>query len=137
MKKNLFHKQICFGVCIIIVSGLSHAEYDVSALQKLFTDKKQRILIDATRSGSASVTDVIKQTEKVKLKGYVTRSEGKSVVWLNNDNTLDSPAVGGVRVQRSSVGKNKKVAVSVEGKTVRLKPGEVWFKESGKIVDNH
>ena len=70
------------------------------------------------------------------VTGYMTRSDGKDVVWVNNKNTLESSKIGDVRVHRSTIGKSKKVTVSVEDKTTRLRPGETWYKETGKIVDS-
>ena len=112
----------------------SQAEYAESELKDLFTTKKQRIKIDAKRFGRPVVASVKPQVKKkiknkkVKVSGYVTRSDGESVVWVNGRSTLKSSIVGDVRVHQSSVGKNKKVTISVDGKTTRLKPGEVWKK---------
>ena len=61
----------------------------------------------------------------------MTRSDGKSVVWVNNKNTLDSSRIGDIKVQQASIGRDKKVAVSVDGKTTRLKPGETWSEDTG------
>jgi hypothetical protein len=113
-----------------------HADYDAADLQKLFTDKKLRARIDATRSGDYTGLDKQKQTSKIKVSGYVKRSNGKSVVWVNNKSTLAGSKIGDVKVHRSSIGKDKKVTISVDNKTTRLRPGETWYKETGKIVDN-
>jgi hypothetical protein len=118
-----------------IYSAVVYADYDASDLKKLFTDKGQRAQIDAARSGKSSGSE-LQQTTRINVSGYVTRSDGKSVVWVNNKNTLDSSRIGDVNVQQSSIGKNKKVTVTVDGKTARLKPGETWSKETGKIVDD-
>jgi len=117
-------------------SAIAQADYEASDLQKLFTDQSQRAQIDAARSGKSTGSEE-QHTKKVNVSGYVTRSEGKSVVWVNNKNTLDSTRIGDVNVQQSSIGKNKKVTVVVDGKTARLKPGETWSKETGKITDDH
>ena len=110
------------------------AEYDAAELGKLFTDREQRSHIDAARSGRGKNTSV-RQTSKVNMNGYLTRSDGKSVVWVNDESTLESSRVGDVRVHSSSIGKNKRVTISVDGKTARLKPGETWHKETGEVVD--
>ena len=110
------------------------AEYDAAELGKLFTDREQRSHIDAARSGRGKNTSV-RQTSKVNMNGYLTRSDGKSVVWVNDESTLESFRVGDVRVHSSSIGKNKRVTISVDGKTARLKPGETWHKETGEVVD--
>jgi hypothetical protein len=119
-----------------VYSAVVYADYDASSLNKLFTDKSQRAQIDAARSGKNSGAEV-QQTTEVKVSGYVTRSDGKGVVWVNNSNTLDSTKVDDVSVQQSTIGNNKKVTVSVDGVTTRLKPGETWSKETGKIKEGY
>jgi hypothetical protein len=129
--------KIYFTIILCLMySAASQADYDASELNKLFTDKSQREEIDAARSGKKTGND-LQQTTKVKVSGYVTRSDGKSVVWVNDKNTLDSSKVGDVKVQQSTVGDNKKVTISVDGKTTRLKPGEIWSKETGKVKEGY
>ena len=129
-------KSITVGLMCLLCSSVLYAEYDADDLQKLFTDKKQRAQIDAARSGNYTGSELQQQTSKVNVSGYMTRSDGKSVVWVNNRNTLESSKIGDVRVQQSNIGKDKKVGVTVDGRHVHLKPGETWNKETGKIVDN-
>ena len=116
-------------VCILSNNAL-FAGYDEIELQKLFTDKQQRRQIDSARSGNYSINES-PQTNKVEVTGYVTRSDGKSVVWVNNKNTMESSRMGDVRIHQSSIGKGKKVTVTVDGNAVRLKPGETWSEDSG------
>lgn len=113
----------------IICCGTSYAEHDVEELNTLFTGKEQRASIDAARSGNASPE--LQKSNKVTIDGYVTRSDGKDVVWVNNRNTLDDSTVGGVKVQQSNIGKNKKVGVTIDGTHVHLKPGETWSEGTG------
>ena len=129
-------KLIISGLFCMVCSNVLYADYDEAYLQKLFTDRKQRALIDAVRSGDQTGSGTRQQTSKIKVSGYVTRSNGKSVVWINNKNTMDSSKIGDVKVHRANIGENKKVTISVDSKTTRLKPGETWYKETGKIVDN-
>lgn len=129
-------KLFLTGMFCVFSSGALHAEYDSSNLKNLFTDKIQRAQIDAARSGRTSGPE-LKQTSQVNVSGYVTRSDGKSVVWLNNKNTLEGSKIGDVRVHQHTIGKDKKVTISVDGKTARLKPGESWSKETGKTTDNY
>ena len=129
-------KRIFVGLLFVLFSGVSSAQYDADELNKLFTDKSQRARIDAARSGNSSGGE-LRQTREVKVSGYVMRSDGKSVVWVNNQNTLESSKLGDVRVHQSNIGKDKKVTLSVEGKSKRLKAGETWHKETGKIVDSN
>lgn len=127
--------KMLFCVLMFMLNPMAQAEYDESELDKLFTDKRQRAEIDAARSGN-NITKGVRQTSKVNVNGYLTRSDGKSVVWVNRENTLESHRIGDVKVHRSSIGNNKKVTISVDGKSARLKPGETWHKETGEIVEN-
>ncbi len=122
------------GLLFIFSHGV-YAEYDAANLKKLFTDKSQRAHIDAVRSGS-SLDGEVRQSSKIKINGYVTRSDGKSVVWVNNKSTLDGSKIDDVNIQQSNIGKNKKITLSVDGKRKQLKPGETWHKETGKVVDS-
>lgn len=127
---------------ILIISGLIsmtcssalYADYDESSLNKLFTDKKQRAQIDAIRAGKSNTADS-QQSNTIRVHGYMTRSNGKSVVWVNNKNTLESSRIGDIKVYQKKIGNNKKVFLSTDGKSAQLKPGETWHKETGEIVD--
>ena len=129
-------RMMITSLLCLMYSSVSLAGYDASDLQQLFTDKKQRSQIDAARSGNVTAAE-LPQTSQVKMSGYMTRSNGKSVVWLNNTNTLQSSKMGDVRVQGATVGKNKKVTLTVGGNHKRLKPGEVWHKDTGKVIENY
>ena len=119
----------------VFFSEVTLAAYDSAKLDTLFTDKNQRAQIDASRSGRTT-DKAAPQINKVKIDGYVTRSDGKNVVWLNDQNTLKSSKVNNIKVRPSSI-KNNKVTISIDGDTAKLKPGEAWYKETGKIVDEH
>jgi hypothetical protein len=128
--------KLAIGMLLLVTSSVDASGYDDSQLLNLFTDRQQRSQIDALRSGSVS-DEGIRETNKVNLNGYMRRSDGKSVVWVNDGNTIEGTRVDDLRVHSSSVGRDNKVTISVDGKTARLKPGETWIKETGKIVDNH
>jgi len=129
-------KLFLMALFCLSYSVMAHADYDASDLKKLFTDLSQRAQIDAARSGKSAGSER-QQTTKVNVSGYVTRSDGKSVVWVNNKNTLDNSRIGDINVQQSSIGKNKKVTINVDGKTARLKPGESWSSDTGKTTDTY
>jgi len=130
MQVKSLQVKLVTGVFFILCSCVAHATYDAADLKKLFTDKGQRARIDAERSGSYS-GEQEQHTREVKISGYMTRSDGKSVVWVNDKNTLESPKLGNVRVHQSSVGRNKKITLTVKDKTIRLKAGETWTEEPG------
>lgn len=128
-------RSIISGLLCIVCSNALAADYDAVNLQNLFTDKRQRAQIDAKRTGK-NVNPESKKADKVSVSGYVIRSDGKSVAWVNNKNTLKKTSVDNIKVHQESIGKNKKVGVTVDGKHVHLKPGESWYRETGKVVGN-
>jgi len=128
-------KPVILGLVLFFGCNIIYADYDVAKLQNLFTDKKQRAQIDAARSGLQTPQELTK-TKNVSVLGYVTRTDGKSVAWVNNKNTLDKTSVGNIRIHQASIGINKKVGLTVDGKNVNLKPGETWSLSTGKLKDN-
>lgn len=131
-----FISGLLFFICSGVACTVYAADYNAADLNKLFTDKNQRAQIDAARSGKTPASG-IKKTSEVEVSGYMTRSDGKSVVWVNHKNTLESSTIDGARVHQSSIGKDKKVTVTMDGKTKSLKPGESWSREKGKTADNY
>jgi hypothetical protein len=127
------------SLCCIYPVCSAAAYYDESALGKLFTTPEQRQRIDAFRKGkSMGVTREQVSPTDVKVQGIVTRSDGKSTVWVNGKSTLEGSSVGGVNVNLNSINdKSDKVTVGINKKTVRLKPGQVWSEDSGKISDSY
>ena len=134
--KSILTTGFLTSVLFFAFTSTSQAEYAESELKDLFTTKKQRIKIDAKRFGrsvAATVKPKVKKkikSKKVKISGYMTRSDGNSVVWVNGKNTLKSTRVGNIRVKKIST-RNNKVTVNVDGKAVRLKPGETWTETKG------
>jgi len=125
------------GLVSILCSTAVYAEYDADELGKLFTDKTQRTQIDAARSGNYS-GKVPEQADKVNMSGYLKRSDGKNVVWVNGENTLESSEVGSVKVYPKAIDENdNKVPVSVDGNRLYLRPGESWSKSTGKVKENY
>ena len=123
--------KLAIATLLSLFYGLSYADYDAADLNKLFTDKNQRAKINATRSGKAPNV-AAKKTKKITVNGYITRSDGKSVVWINNKSTLESSKIGNIKVRSNNVGKNKKVTIYVDGKIKRLKPGETWHEDANE-----
>lgn len=124
--------------CVLPVNVVA-AYYDESALGRLFTTPQQRHKIDAFRKGkSVGITHEQSSPTDVNVQGMVIRSDGKSTVWVNGKSTLESSRVGGVDVKLNSLNhKTDSVTVVINNKAVRLKPGQVWSEDSGKVTDSY
>ena len=97
--RSIISGLLCLA-CSGTASTVSGANYNAADLNTLFTNKTQRAQIDAARSGKKPSTG-IKKTSEVEVSGYMTRSDGKSVVWVNDKNTLQSSTIDGARVHQS------------------------------------
>jgi hypothetical protein len=130
---------LLIGLCGVVPAASAAAYFDESALGRLFTTPQQRHQIDAFRKGK-STGAMHDQTSPadVKIQGMVIRSDGKSTVWVNGKNTLESSKVGGVDVKLKSLNhKTDRVTVVINKKAVRLKPGQVWSEDNGKVTDSY
>jgi len=114
------------------------AYYHASELGRLLTTPAQRHRIDAMRNGNNSAdTNEKNSTRDIKMQGIVTPSSGRSTVWINGKSTLQSNNVDGVNVRLNSLnGRKDTVTVIINGKRVRMKPGQVWSESSGRVTDN-
>ena len=125
-------------LCVCSIQS-NAAMFEENALDKLFTTSNQRQKIDAFRKGNniGAVREQVGPTD-VKIQGIVKRSNGKNTVWVNGQSTLESNTVGGVRVNSGTIdSRTNKVAISVNNKSVRLKPGQVWSEDTGQISDSY
>lgn len=114
----------------------------------LFTTPEQRERLDRARA-EATAEELAREPEpepepaaaaapkpqpRVQLRGFVRRSKGPSAVWVNGGNTLQGTAVGDGLAAGQVEGATVVVTLP-DGKQVRLKPGQTWDPESGKVVD--
>lgn len=116
----------------------------------LFTTPEQRERLDRIRA-EATAEELAREPEpepspergaaaapqpppRVHLRGFVRRSKGPSAVWVNSGNTLQGAAVGEGLAAGSVEGATVVVTLP-DGQQVRLKPGQIWDPESGKVVD--
>ena len=107
--------------------------FNEGALKTLFTSPSERHNIDASRQGvfSTDIGALPTGPGSVHVTGIVTRSNNKSVVWVNGKNTMNNTMVDGVKVYPNSMKKNNKIPVRVDGSMVYVKPGETWSEGTG------
>lgn len=118
--------------------------------ERLFTTPKQRERLDRARAGVRVETpesgrppaladpEPPEPPPEVRLRGFVRRSGGRSAVWVNDRSTLGRHGLGDdLEVQRGRVEGSTVVIRLPDGRTVRLKPGQRWDPESGRVVDDY
>jgi hypothetical protein len=115
------------------------AQDGVENLGTLFTDSQQREKLEAVRRGTyMEEAEKNSRVSNIRIDGVMIRSDGKNVVWVNGRSTLDGMPVEGVKVNAEAADRNShKVPVTIEGKRVYVKPGQVWSEGTGQVTDNY
>jgi len=130
----MFWQLLIRCLCLALLSsGVVQAQFDEKQLQSLFMTVEQREQVDDIRNGTEKTiineaSARVEKFKKITVTGFVKRSNGKNVVWLNGGNTLKSNFSQGVQVQTNSINTLGQVTVIVDDKRLKLKPGESWSK---------
>jgi hypothetical protein len=128
------------GIVIIsLLSSASMAADDVESLGTLFTDSEQREKLEAVRRGTyLEEAEKNSRVSNIRVDGIMLRGDGHNVVWVNGSSTLEGGPVEGIRVSPEAINKdNNKVPVTIEGKRVYVKPGQIWSEGTGQVTDNY
>lgn len=112
---------------------------EVEDLGRLFVDVEQREKLEAVRRGTYDMeSEQESRVSNVRINGVMMRSGGENVVWINGENTLDGEPVKGVKVNPETAdNETYNVQVQIDGKRVKLKPGQNWSEGTGTIKDNY
>lgn len=119
--------------------------------ERLFTTAEQRTYLDDLRDGTsvrrppderprqAAVPERDPEPPpSVRLQGFVRRSGGPPAVWVNDRSTLTGDRIeGDLRVRSGRIEGSTVVVELPDGRTVRLKPGQTWDPESGRVIESY
>lgn len=133
-------KRIITILILFTAHSLSWAiEYDESALGLLFTTPIERQSIDNAKRHDVPQESLRRVTPtNVKINGIVIRSNGGSTAWVNGKQTSGNNTAAGVKVMTRLVSNtDKKIPVLVDGKSIKIKPGQSWSEETGTVDDNY
>ena len=73
---------------------------------------------------------------EVRLQGFIRRTDGPPAVWVNDSNTLGGDRVGGSLKVESGRIEGQTVLIRLpNGRYIRLKPGQRYDPDTGKVVD--
>ena len=123
----MMHKLMIIAL-LVIAPGLQAAErFSINELGPLFTTAKERQQLDNRRAGSTptEVGEQRRTPSTITVNGIVKRSDGQSTVWINGRSDADRRTRNGVKVSKRH-SRDDSVAVYVDGRLVRIKPGESW-----------
>lgn len=108
-------------------------------LGRLFFTPEQRSALDARRK--ARIPDkpaaVVVESPVTRLDGFVSRSGGKSTVWVNSEPVPEGSQPEGLRVhpRRTDSGRVK-VDIGETANQVELKIGQSFNRETGEVRDS-
>jgi len=132
-------KNLVILLALLLISQHAKSADEVEDLGRLFVDVEQREKLEAVRRGTYEM-DIEQESRvtNVRINGVMMRSDGENVVWINGENTLDGEPVKGVKVSPETTdSETYNVKVQIDGKRVKLKPGQNWSEGTGTIKDNY
>jgi len=112
-------------------------------LGRLFTTPVERHLLDKSRRENSPLIDSTasngaakKEAKTMVYNGIVTRSNGDRQIWIDGKIVNGRKGPDGIRIHKGP-DRDHRVTLSVPGKhkRVKIKPGQSWSLESGKVVD--
>lgn len=127
---NRFSVMMLFAAWVLASSPVFADE----ALGRLFYTPEQRARMDVARQHERSVRideeESAPQSANILLNGVITRSDGKSTLWINN-------RIQSNELPAATVGKSGEVRVAAPGAqgTVRLKVGQSIDISSGVVEE--
>jgi hypothetical protein len=126
-------------LALLLISEQAISEDEVEDLGRLFVDVEQREKLEAVRRGTYDKeVEQESRVSSVRVNGVMMRSDGENVVWINGENTLDGEPVKGVKVKPEATDRDTyNVQVLIDGKRVKLKPGQNWSEGTGTVKDNY
>ncbi len=141
------------AICLLISNlAVCAAETAKQPIGRLFFTPTERASLDIIRQNSKAPDKVIKAEETaiesdidveavakpapVTLNGYVSRSDGKNTVWVNNRAAAEKSTVGNINVGKLQTTTHQvQVSLSGSGKAVNLKPGQIYDPASGQTFN--
>ena len=114
-------------------------------LDRMFTTRYERAQLDAMRhriSNGEAIDAPATNTAnappaQVEMQGIMQRENGSSVTWVNGQSTIKSNNIDDhIRVSgqpQALHGAN----ITIDGQTVRLKPGQVWQPDTRTVVESY
>lgn len=105
-------------------------------LERLFFTPEQRATLDARRAArlpdKPAAAEILPTT---RVDGFVTRSSGRSTVWVDGEALPEGLQLEGLRVRRGKDPSKVTVTVGEEGRRTELRVGETLDRSSGEVKD--
>jgi hypothetical protein len=127
---------------IFFTLAIANAAMAEQPLGRLFFTPAERAQLDQARthkqrSPQSTVTDPVKSppTQIITYSGIVRRSDGKSILWLNNRAGEEKEAFAGLAVSGHVEANGAVTLQAPTGSTVQLKVGQRAELQTGKVAE--
>jgi hypothetical protein len=129
---------------VVFTFTVANAARGEQPLGRLFFTPAERSQLDQARThkhrspqSAAAEPVALPATQTITYSGIVRRSDGKSILWLNNRAAEEREALAGLPVD-GRVGADGAVTLqNASGGTVRLKVGQRAELQTGKVAEAH
>ena len=138
--KVLLYFNACYVLPVLLFISTPGVYADeLEKLGRLFTDTGQRQKLDAIRRGTyTEESEQSSAASNVRVNGIMMRSNGDNVVWVNGESTLDNRVSEGVKINPKAADKESySVPLRINGKRIKIKPGQNWSEGTDQIKDNY
>ncbi|MFT4819775.1 MAG: hypothetical protein ACI9PN_000630 [Candidatus Azotimanducaceae bacterium] len=132
----------------LMIFALSTPSVSAEEFGRLFTSPQERLLLDNKRrkqpdtpidsvlkieQATQNSTDVL--PTQLRFSGYVKRSDGLYVVWVNGISALSGPNLPVERVRFSE--DSNKAILETNLYRARMAPGQVWSLEDNTVAEGY
>ncbi len=103
---------------------------------RFFFAPQERAALDALRNTGVA-PGVGAASGPITVNGLVSRSSGKSTIWINQVPQRENENPQGVTIQQGKTSKPSAVLLLPSGKKVEIKPGQTFDAGKGKIREGY
>ena len=141
-------------LCLLSLTTAAAAVADgrgMHPFNRVFTTPAQREALDQLRAsgvpldedqipggGVAGAGQGGRETDSVRFSGYVLRSDGSQMVWVDGQSVLSNNGDGNAGAVHGSVHRGRdRLAFRARSNRTELKAGQLWLLNENRVLENY
>lgn len=125
-------RRLCSLALAAVLLGAGHAA--AQELGRLFFTPEQRAALDARRAARLPDTPTaVRESPTTRVDGFVTRSSGRTTMWVDGEALMDGAQPEGLRVQRGREPGKVTVTFGEQSRRVEMRVGETLDRGTGDV----
>lgn len=121
---------------LVLCAALAPRAAIAQDLGRLFFNPEQRAALDARRKARLPDKPVaLAPSPTTRIDGSVTRSSGRSTLWVDGSAVPDGVQPDGLRIRRGSEASRVTVTVGEDNRGVDMRVGETLDRATGEVKD--